>query len=100
MPTIDADAHVVESERTWDYIDQADQKYRPLIVKPRFAYQWRQKGLWEKVGAQKAFITATREDLRALYPRLSVASEEVLLQEYVSDGEIEPPLLPEVDGRR
>ncbi|MGH7871613.1 MAG: amidohydrolase family protein, partial [Candidatus Binatia bacterium] len=35
MPTIDADAHVVESERTWDYIDQADQKYRPLIVKPR-----------------------------------------------------------------
>jgi phosphoribosylamine-glycine ligase len=35
MPTIDADAHVVESERTWDYIDKADQKYRPLIVKPR-----------------------------------------------------------------
>ena len=35
MPTIDADAHVVESERTWDFIDKADQKYRPLIVKPR-----------------------------------------------------------------
>jgi predicted TIM-barrel fold metal-dependent hydrolase len=35
MPTIDSDAHVVESERTWDYIDKADQKYRPLIVKPR-----------------------------------------------------------------
>ena len=35
MTTIDADAHVVESERTWDYIDKADQKYRPLIVKPR-----------------------------------------------------------------
>lgn len=35
MPTIDADAHVVESERTWDYIDPADQKYRPLIVRPR-----------------------------------------------------------------
>src|SRR5258708_23209311 len=35
MPTIDADAHVVESERTWDYIDKADQKYRPLIVRPR-----------------------------------------------------------------
>lgn len=35
MSTIDADAHVVESEHTWDYIDSADQKYRPLIVRPR-----------------------------------------------------------------
>ena len=35
MPTIDSDAHVVESERTWDYMEKADQKYRPVIVKPR-----------------------------------------------------------------
>ena len=35
MPTIDADAHVVESERTWDFMDRSDQKYRPLIVRPR-----------------------------------------------------------------
>ncbi len=35
MPTIDADAHVVESEQTWDFMDRADQKYRPLIVRPR-----------------------------------------------------------------
>ncbi|MGH7769703.1 MAG: amidohydrolase family protein [Candidatus Binatia bacterium] len=35
MPTIDADAHVVESEHTWDFIDSSDQKYRPLIVRPR-----------------------------------------------------------------
>ncbi len=34
MPTIDADAHVVESEHTWDYMDAADQKYRPIVVKP------------------------------------------------------------------
>ena len=34
MPTIDADAHVVESEHTWDYMDAADRKYRPVIVKP------------------------------------------------------------------
>jgi len=34
MPTIDSDAHVVESERTWDYMDKSDQKYRPAIVKP------------------------------------------------------------------
>ncbi len=35
MPTIDSDAHVVESEHTWDFMDAADQKYRPVIVKPR-----------------------------------------------------------------
>jgi predicted TIM-barrel fold metal-dependent hydrolase len=35
MPTIDSDAHVVESERTWDYMEKSDQKYRPVIVKPR-----------------------------------------------------------------
>jgi uncharacterized protein len=32
MPAIDADAHVVESEHTWDYMDAADQRYRPRLV--------------------------------------------------------------------
>ena len=32
MPTIDADAHVVETEHTWDYMDPSDKKYRPLLV--------------------------------------------------------------------
>ena len=32
MRTIDADAHVVETERTWDYLDGSDKKYRPLLV--------------------------------------------------------------------
>ncbi len=35
MPTIDSDAHVVESERTWDYMDPADQKYRPILIRPQ-----------------------------------------------------------------
>ena len=35
MPTIDADTHVIETERTWDFMDPADQKYRPVIVTPR-----------------------------------------------------------------
>src|SRR5215217_4046893 len=30
--TIDADAHVVESEHTWDFMDASDQKYRPVII--------------------------------------------------------------------
>jgi len=34
MPTIDSDAHVVETEHTWDFMDRADQKYRPVVVRP------------------------------------------------------------------
>ncbi|HKY06689.1 MAG TPA: amidohydrolase family protein [Candidatus Binatia bacterium] len=29
---IDADAHVVESEHVWNYLDAADRKYRPTLV--------------------------------------------------------------------
>ncbi|HEY2989199.1 MAG TPA: amidohydrolase family protein [Candidatus Binatia bacterium] len=29
-PVIDADAHVVESAHTWDYMDPSEQQYRPL----------------------------------------------------------------------
>jgi len=29
---IDADAHVVETERVWDYLDGADDKYRPTLM--------------------------------------------------------------------
>jgi len=35
MPTIDSDAHVVESERTWDFMEPSEQKYRPLLVAPK-----------------------------------------------------------------
>ncbi len=31
LQVIDADAHVVETERTWDYLDASEQKYRPLL---------------------------------------------------------------------
>ena len=32
MATIDADAHVLESARTWDYLDASEKKYAPMIV--------------------------------------------------------------------
>jgi len=32
LQTIDADAHVIESEGTWDYMEGAERKYRPQIV--------------------------------------------------------------------
>lgn len=32
IQVIDADTHVVESDRTWEYLDPADRKYRPALV--------------------------------------------------------------------
>ena len=32
MPIIDSDAHVVETEHTWDYMDPEDEKHRPQVV--------------------------------------------------------------------
>ena len=31
LPVIDADAHVIETERTWDYLEPLEQKYRPQL---------------------------------------------------------------------
>jgi predicted TIM-barrel fold metal-dependent hydrolase len=30
--TIDADAHVIESERTWDYLEGSDRRFRPVPI--------------------------------------------------------------------
>ena len=32
MPTIDADAHVIECEQTWSYIE--NEKFRPYLISP------------------------------------------------------------------
>src|SRR5437667_4141830 len=32
MVKIDADAHVLETEKTWEYMESTDRKYRPQIV--------------------------------------------------------------------
>jgi predicted TIM-barrel fold metal-dependent hydrolase len=31
LQVIDADAHVIETERTWDYLEPAEQQFRPLL---------------------------------------------------------------------
>ena len=31
IPIIDADAHVIETERTWDYLDASERKFRPKL---------------------------------------------------------------------
>lgn len=32
MPTIDADAHVIETEHTWEYMDESDRSFKPITV--------------------------------------------------------------------
>jgi len=47
-PRIDADAHVVETEHTWDYMEPSESKYRPVQVapidNPRGRAQWMIEG--------------------------------------------------------
>jgi len=31
MPVIDADAHVIETEHTWDYLEPSERKFKPLL---------------------------------------------------------------------
>lgn len=33
--TIDSDAHVIETDRTWEFMTQAEQRYKPVTVEPR-----------------------------------------------------------------
>ena len=32
MPTIDADAHVIETENTWNYLDEREAEFQPILV--------------------------------------------------------------------
>ena len=34
MTIIDSDAHVVETERTWDYMETEDAGFKPEVVVP------------------------------------------------------------------
>ena len=33
LPVIDADAHVIETERTWDFLEPSEEKFRPQLVR-------------------------------------------------------------------
>lgn len=35
MAVIDADTHVIETEHTWDYMEPAEQQFRPIVVTPK-----------------------------------------------------------------
>jgi D-aspartate ligase len=59
----------------------------PVVIKPRSAHEWRKKGVWEQVGARKAIMVDTPDDLMTEYRSLASVSAEVLLQEYIPGGD-------------
>ena len=59
----------------------------PLVIKPRYSYQWRRAGADKIVGARKAVILESADQLRQEYRGVAGATAEVLLQEYVPGGD-------------
>lgn len=55
----------------------------PVIIKPRFACQWRREDVWDKVRA-KALVASCADELRSAYRQVAELAGEVLLQEYVA----------------
>src|SRR6266404_3641447 len=62
MGWVDADAHVVESPRTWDYLLPSEQKFRPMLFKPE---DDNQKAHWVIDGKIRGLFrfTFSKEDL-------------------------------------
>ena len=66
LNVIDADAHVVENEHTWDYLEGSEKKYRPSLVpnpKNPLSLGW--------MLVQKGYVVAAIDGL-ALLPRQPV----------------------------
>jgi len=62
MGWIDADAHVVESPHTWDYLTASEQKFRPLLFEPEGETQ---RAYWVIDGKIRGLFrfTFSKEDL-------------------------------------
>jgi predicted ATP-grasp superfamily ATP-dependent carboligase len=82
------DVPVTVACRTIDEIKRVSKEVPfPLVMKPRFAHQWRVGGAWQMVGARKAILVQSREQLLDEYSAVISVNPEVLLQEYVSGEE-------------
>jgi predicted TIM-barrel fold metal-dependent hydrolase len=72
MPIIDADAHVIETEHTWDFMDGSDSQFRPILV----SSQDRRKQFWLidgrpiPVGPVAQDLPAGSSELRQIESRL------------------------------
>jgi len=68
FPIIDADAHVIETERTWDYLDESDRKYRPRLYSTPNE-PTRQYWVLEDKIAGFRFLTLNERELREFADR-------------------------------
>ena len=61
----------------------------PVILKPRSSHQWRGIASWKRVGAKKVILVGSTEELASEYRKVSMVTEEVILQEYIpgEDGD-------------
>ena len=78
MQIIDADCHVIESERTWDYMDPSDAAYRPKPVplsddSAVRAARWTIEGRPERSSASKTTGRTTRDAVSG-YEHTTVAT--------------------------
>ncbi len=65
MPVIDADAHVIETDRTWEYVEEGERPYAPVLVEQSSGLG--RKGYWLIDGRVKARDTNVSD----LFPRES-----------------------------
>jgi predicted TIM-barrel fold metal-dependent hydrolase len=87
LMTIDADAHVIETERTWDYVDPSDAQYRPVVVGP--VAEGSKARFWMADGKirDRARIDERTEDVQTLAERTGrnfVAPREAKMMENIS----------------
>jgi len=105
MPTIDADAHVLETDRTWDYILDSEREFRPRVVatpneKDSGGESWlidgRLHGKARNVGADTPQASREMEDIAAriahmdaLAVDLQVLYPTVFLRPFTNRPEVE-----------
>lgn len=68
LPVIDADAHVIETERTWDYLEPSERKFRPILF---YSPEDPTRQYWvidEKIRGFR-FLTLSEQQLRDLSRR-------------------------------
>ncbi len=78
LPTIDADAHVIETERTWEYMDPSDEKYRPVLVAP--VHGGADRPRWLVDGQVRGFGSPSRQ-LGAMEEREKTSGRTILTPE-------------------
>jgi predicted TIM-barrel fold metal-dependent hydrolase len=61
---VDADAHVIETEQTWDHLDPSERKYRPLLVRPSQGGDQREYWVIDGKISGLRFPTLTEQQLR------------------------------------